>query len=97
MSINVNLSVRVGILPSTAVANDVAAALGEFFVDEQLIDDVDIAQAPGPVIVVSTPYPLIISGFYRWHDEFEARLRSAVGAVAPNGAVAIDWDYPDPP
>jgi hypothetical protein len=44
-----------------------------------------------------TPYPLIISGFDRWHDDFEARVRAAVSTAAPAATVTLTWGYPDEP
>ena len=48
-------------------------------------------------VVAETPYPLIISGFGQWSEDFEADLRAAVATVAPDALVDLAWHFPDEP
>ena len=96
MSINVNLSLRVDGLSHSDSAS-VMAAVQQVLGHEGLTDDVVLTSADGSALLGHTPYPLIISSFHRWHGGFEAALRSAVTAAAPNAVVAIDWGFPDEP
>jgi hypothetical protein len=95
VSVNVTLHLRVQALPTAGAAADVIAVLRKLFTEEGVADDVELVVAPGPAVVSHTPYPLIISRFYKWRDPFEDAIRSAVAAVAPHAVVTIDWGYPD--
>jgi hypothetical protein len=92
VSINVNLTLKV-----TGVAGaDVAPAIETVLRKYDLDGDVPLTVADGH-LAGETPYPLIISRFYAWHEEFEAALRAAVVAVAPDALVELTWGFPDEP
>lgn len=92
VSINVNLSLRVTGANGPEVADAIEGVLRKHGVD----GDVLLARADEG-IAGATPYPLIISRFGSWSEEFEADLRAAVAAVAPDVGVELAWDFPDEP
>jgi hypothetical protein len=96
MSVNVTLALAVtGLVDEAAAAAAEAAVLGVLLA-ESIEDDVVLERSPGS-LTGHTPYPLIISGFYRWHDGFEAQLRAAVANAAPAASLTLTWGYPDGP
>ena len=92
VSINVNLTLKVTGADGPEVGDAIEDVLRKHAVD----GDVLLARVDGG-IAGETPYPLIISRFYAWHEEFEADLRTAVATVAPDARVEFAWDFPDEP
>jgi hypothetical protein len=91
------MTLRVDGLRSSETGAAVGEALERLFVDESVDGDVRLDAKPAGAMVWTTPWPLIISGFSRWHGPFEDAVRSAVAGVAPELVVTIEWDFPDPP
>ncbi len=94
MSVNVTLGLAVTGLGDEATVAVARAALERVFVAESVDRDVVLVSG-SDVIDGHTPYPLIISRFYAWHEPFEDKVRAAVAAVAPHATVALDWGFPD--
>jgi hypothetical protein len=92
VSVNVNLSFSVTDAGGPEVIEVVEGVLRKHSVD----GDVRLTYADDR-LTGDTPYPLIISRFYAWHEEFEADLTAAVTAVAPSAHVELAWDFPDEP
>ena len=92
MSINVNLSLAV----SDATAPDLVEIVEGVLRKHSLDGDVRLTYADRR-LTGDTPYPLIISRFYAWHEGFEADLRAAVATAAPDAQVDLAWDFPDEP
>ena len=91
VSINVNLTLSV-VGGDPEVAGVVEGVLRKHGVD----GDVRLTYADG-TLAGDTPYPLIISRFGAWSEEFEADLRAAVATVARSAVVDLAWRFPDEP
>jgi hypothetical protein len=94
MSVNVNLFVRVADLADVEEGGQVVDAVLGVLRKHGIDRDVEIENERGDVIA-STPYPLIISRFHVWREEFEADLGAAVAAAAPRARAEVDWQFPD--
>lgn len=96
VSANVNMTLRVDGLRSSATAAAVGRAMDQLFRDEGMTDDVRLDEEPQGAMVWTTPWPLIIAGnVKRWRGQFDDKVRSAVAAVAPELEVSVEWEYPD--
>jgi len=96
MSVNLEFSITVEEVPAKSVTG-LIAGLRELLKQESL-DRETVVDQTGPVPGVVTAYttgPVIISGFGRWHGEFEARVKQVVEAHAPGKAAKFRWDFPD--
>lgn len=96
MSINLEFVVTVETVPKGAVTGLITALEG-LMREESLDRDTVVDQTgkkPGRVQAY-TMGPVIISGFGRWHPEFEAKIKQLAGEHAPTAAVKIDWKFPD--
>ena len=91
VSINVSLVLRVD-GGEAEVTEAVRAVLRKHDVDR----DVALTYADH-TLTGSTPYPLIISRFGAWSEEFETDLRTAVANAAPSAAVDLAWHFPNEP
>lgn len=101
MSVNLEFVAKVGKWPEER-KDEVFAALkawayeDERFDRREVIVDILGGSPRNPIVRMEayTTAPVIISGFGRWSDETEARLRSRIEA-AGGSEVSLRFEFPD--
>lgn len=97
MSVNIHLSLYVERLSSPAEADIVEVAVEKVLKDHGIDSWMRVAVFHNPpwVKASSEDGPIIVRGFSEWSKIFERDVRDAIGGVAPEADIDLEWGYPD--
>ncbi|MFF7446682.1 MULTISPECIES: hypothetical protein [unclassified Streptomyces] len=97
MSVNIHLYLDILNLASAEEADAVAVSVEEVLKDHGIESwmQVGVYHQPPKVLASSEHGPIIISGFGKWSERFEADATEAIRATAPDARIELEWGYPD--